>query len=319
MITIAHADWSANPDKRWITVATGPDPINLHITSPERAPSAGNLLTKLISTSYRREDTSSGRNHRLWIGFDFPLGIPLAYAKKLGVSSFRELLGKAGKDSLSKFFDPAETASDVSIFRPFYPRRPGGTSRSHLAEGLGIESYTDLLRHCDRATRHRKAAGAIFWTMGSQQVGKAAISGWKDILQPALNDPGLDTALWPFDGNLHDLLAERQLVAAEVYPAEAAIQLGLGVPGRGWSKRSVTDRMSKASSLCDFLDRMDITISQQLRDDILHGFGEDRHGEDRFDSVLGLFSMIGILKGERPEGTVPDGLIRSTEGWILGQ
>ena len=110
--------------------------------------------------------------------------------------------------------------------------------RKHLVEGLGVGSFHDLLRHCDRATHARGAACALFLTLGGQQAGKAAISGWREILQPAITDSSSDIAPWPFDGDLDELLKTKQIVATETYPAEAAIQIGLGVPGRRWSQKN---------------------------------------------------------------------------------
>ena len=51
------------------------------------------------------------------------------------------------------------------------------------------------------------------------QVGKAAIIGWRDVLAPALLDGG-PVSLWPFDGALPSLLVPGNVVIAETYPAE---------------------------------------------------------------------------------------------------
>ncbi|TVQ71271.1 MAG: DUF429 domain-containing protein [Balneolaceae bacterium] len=309
MIIVAHADWGTDPNKQWMAVARGSDINNLLLHTPERVLSARSLVKELCGNT----------DAQLFMGFDFPIGVPLAYAKRLRIISFRELLENAGRGSLSKFFDLAETARDVSMYRPFYPKRPGGTLRKHLVEGLGVDSFHDLLRHCDRATRSRGAACALFWTLGGQQAGKAAISGWREILQPAITDPSTDIALWPFDGDLDELLRTKQIVAAETYPAEAAIQIGLGVPGRGWSKRSVNDRISKAETILSYAVKIDVSLSKELRNDIGGGFGTGKHGEDRFDATIGLLSMIGVMKGLRSSGTPPSDEVRAIEGWILGQ
>jgi hypothetical protein len=42
-----------------------------------------------------------------------------------------------------------------------------------------------LRRQCERATPTRRAACPLFWTLGSNQVGKAAISGWQEVIAPA--------------------------------------------------------------------------------------------------------------------------------------
>ena len=49
------------------------------------------------------------------------------------------------------------------------------------------------------------------------------------------------------------------------------------------------------------------------------GFGADAAGEDRFDSVIGLLGLIGVLDGVRPDFVPDDPWIRNWEGWVLGQ
>src|SRR5437773_11362000 len=56
-----------------------------------------------------------------------------------------------------------------------------------------------LLRACDYSTADRYKACEIFWTLGANQVGKAAIAGWRDLLAPAVRDKAI--AIWPFDGD----------------------------------------------------------------------------------------------------------------------
>jgi hypothetical protein len=49
------------------------------------------------------------------------------------------------------------------------------------------------------------------------------------------------------------------------------------------------------------------------------GFGADAAGEDRFDSVIGLLGLIGVLDGARPDFVPDDPWVRRWEGWVLGQ
>ena len=46
----------------------------------------------------------------------------------------------------------------------------------------------------------------MFWTLGGNQVGKAMIVGWRDLLAPARRAGG-DVAIWPFDGALAELMS----------------------------------------------------------------------------------------------------------------
>ena len=49
------------------------------------------------------------------------------------------------------------------------------------------------------------------------------------------------------------------------------------------------------------------------------GFGADAAGEDRFDSLIGLLGLVGVLDGARPDFVPDDPWVRRWEGWVLGQ
>ncbi len=51
----------------------------------------------------------------------------------------------------------------------------------------------------------------LFWTLGGNQVGKGAISGWREIIVPRLDEIGL----WPFDASLADLASSKPVIVAE--------------------------------------------------------------------------------------------------------
>ena len=223
----------------------------------------------------------------------------------------------------------AEHPEDISPTRPFYPAKAGkrgSVARRHLLQGLGLDSYQDLLRVCDRASPARPAACAIFWTLGPQQVGKATIVGWRDLLIPALVGRQ-NLALWPFDGELDELLARHDIVAAETYPAEVYGHLGLWPgggrhPGSGrrkQSKRLQAARAGSASRLLELAGRLGLRLEPSLRAAIADGFGPAPDGEDPFDATVGLLGMVNVVLGRRSPGTPCDPEIRRIEGWILGQ
>jgi hypothetical protein len=117
---------------------------------------------------------------RVFVGFDFPIGVPAAYARSVGVASFPELLRNLGNGSLSRFFDLGENAAEIAAGRPFYPKGSNcGAKRQHLIDGLGVSEYAELLRRCELRTTTRRDACSLFWTLGGQQVGRAAIIGWR--------------------------------------------------------------------------------------------------------------------------------------------
>ena len=262
-------------------------------------------------------DKSNGEGALL--GFDFPIGLPAGYARRAGISDFRSTLRLLGTGRWSHFFEPAVLATDISLERPFYPFRPGGTRQAHLVTGLGVTSMDELLRRCERAYGTRSGACCLFWTLGGNQVGRAAISGWRDVLAPSLARLGREVGLWPFDGDLPQLLQTRACVAVETYPADACVQLGFPPPGRGWSKRRQTDRYRLSQWLVQSAMSGNVALTESLRRDIDLGFGTARDGEDRFDAFVGNLAMLGVVQGHRDEGTPRDAIIRSVEGWILGQ
>jgi hypothetical protein len=158
-------------------------------------------------------------------GFDFPIGVPAAYARKANISRFTEVLEVAGTGESSDFYRVCDKDVEISLHRPFYPRVSSSTARqAHLVCALGVDSIDMLRRTCERQTETRKAACSLFWTLGGNQVGKAAISGWRTILQPAMREGAM---LWPFDGSLAELSQSNRLVLCETYPAEAYGHIGV--------------------------------------------------------------------------------------------
>lgn len=306
---VAHADWSAHEDKRWVCVAEragdsyricAPEPVGDAVTLPDRL-------------------AQRARERGVLLGVDFPIGLPIDYARRTGISAFTDVLPALGDGIWRDFFRLCESADDIGLYRPFYPRKPGGTSHAELCRGLGVEDIDKLRRRCELRTANRNAASPLFWTLGSQQVGRAAISGWRELLQPARKQGSLSLRLWPFDGGLASLLAPDAVVVAETYPAESALHVGLTAPGRGWSKRRQTDRAMHALALRDWATRRRVTISGALQPLLRDGFGDIKTGEDQFDSLIGVAGMLEVIVGGRPEMPPMSNERRVIEGWILGQ
>ena len=302
---VVHADWSANPNKRWMVrgtlegnryVAHAPEPVGEPSTLVER-------LHRLA------------RRHTILMGFDFPMGLPRVYAERAGVEGFVEWLPHLGSGEWAEFYSVAERPDQISARRPFYPQRPGGTAMRHLLLGLGVDSTNDLLRLCDRGYPGRPAAAPLFWTMGPKQVGKAAISGWRDLLAPALRSYNRSVAVWPFDGELHELLLSGSVTVVETYPAEFYRHLGLKLG----SKRNRGDRRANASLLLKWADKLQTEPTSEMSAVIRDGFGSSPDGEDPFDAAVGLFGMLNVVLGHRPSGEPSEAIIRRVEGWMLGQ
>jgi hypothetical protein len=318
---VAHADWSVNPKKRWMTWAILDDRGRYQVYAPQEVGDPGTLLARLKS--------SIDSNQAVLLGFDFPIGLPYRYAEKCAVSDFLAFLPGLGQDEWAEFYLPAACPEEISLRRPFYPLRPGKARQAHLLEALGVRKMDDLRRRCELAYPGRRSAAPLFWTLGGQQVGKAAISGWRDVLSPGLSLTSFAVTVWPFSGNLVDLLATDNLVIAETYPGEFYHHLGVtyqfvrqtvgGASRLRKGKRIQASRAANARVLLDWANHHGVVLSIELEFAIRDGFGPKKGGEDAFDAAIGLFGMLNILLGQRTFREPPDGRLCKIEGWIFGQ
>ncbi|HEY6431493.1 MAG TPA: hypothetical protein VIZ17_05880, partial [Acetobacteraceae bacterium] len=190
-----------------------------------------------------------------------------------------------------------------------------GMRRAAHAAALGLADVVDLSRLCDRRTPERPAGAPLFWTLGANQTGKAAVSGWRDMLLPALAS-GQDIRLWPFEGSLRGLLTPGSVAIAETYPAEALRHFHLKLPG---SKRRQAHRAALRPALRTVMGQLRAEGDGVLDQAIATGFGADAAGEDRFDCLIGVLCVINVLAGNRPDCAPDDHWIRRWEGWVLGQ
>ena len=200
------------------------------------------------------------------------------------------------------------------VASPILPAVPSkNTKLVHLLKGFGVGAVEMMRRRCERQTGTRRAACPVFWTLGGNQVGKAAISGWRDVVQPARKAGAL---LWPFDGDLAALSKSGRLVICETYPAEAYGHVGVRFRS-GASKRKQTSRREAAASVSEWASCYDVAFSEGLRSAIADGFGPLERGEDPFDAALGLFGMIEVVDGRR-QAAPPSVEAIECEGWYIG-
>jgi hypothetical protein len=302
----AHADWSLHAGKRWITLAERQGEA-WRLAAPEPVGDVASLFARL------RARAGGGA---VALGVDLPLGLPRAYAAVYadGAADFPAFLRRlAARDD---FFRVCATLDEIAPGRPFYPTRGQiGMTRAAHAASLGLADAAALCRACDRATAERPAGAPLFWTLGANQSGKAAIAAWRDLLLPALAaaDP---PRLWPFEGDFRALLAVGRIVMAETYPAEALRHLGVRLHG---SKRRQADRMAVAGQLRAAMATLHATADAGMDAMLAAGFGADAAGEDRFDSTLGVLCVLNVLAGNRPDDVPDDPWLRRWEGWVLGQ
>lgn len=309
-ILVAHADWGSGAEKRWLARAQLASSGRYYALAPEPVGLPEQLLWRLA------EEAAGGG---VCLGFDFPIGLPRAYAAAAGITGFLDVLPRLGTEEWAEFYSPAERPDQIGLFRPFYPLRPGGARRQHLLDGLGLKDGAALWRRCDMLTFGRGSASPLFWTLGANQSGKAAIIGWRDVLAPAVRAGRPPLALWPFAGPLHALMREGRIVAAETYPAECYHHLGLTVGGKRWSKRRQADRAALAPRLLAWAASAGVELAPALIAAIRDGFGPGPGGDDSFDAVVGLFGMLNVILGYRHSGEPEDETVRNIEGWILGQ
>lgn len=302
----AHADWSADPRKCWMAVARRGAEGRWVAGAPAPVGPPSELAAQLIA--------AAGGGGAV-LGLDLPLGLPGVYAERhAGAPDFpgflRTLASRPG------FFEVAASLDEVSPGRPFYPARGlAGMTRASHAAALGLPGPAHLGRRCDLRTAARPAGAPMFWTLGANQAGKAAIGAWRGMLLPALAS-GTPLRLWPFEGPLATLATPGTLVLAETYPAECYRHIGVRLAG---SKRSRAARAAAAPALSAWAGAAGIALDPGLTAAIEDGFGADAAGEDRFDCVAGLFGVLNVLFGRRAEAFPADPVLLRWEGWVLGQ
>lgn len=301
---LLHADWSVSPAKRWAARARS-TASGWVVEAVEQVRDCPELVRSLVAAA---------RDQVVLAGFDFPIGVPEAYGRQTGLPSFPDLLQQIGQGRWSAFGSIARETHEISLERPFYPAgAAAGIKQADLLNAHGAARLDDLRRSCERQTEDRRAACPLFWTLGGNQVGRAALAGWTEVLKPALAG---GARLWPFDGSL-DVLGQRAgLVLAETYPTEAYGHIGVAF-ANGESKTRQIDRAGKAAGILQWADERSVELAPTVRALALNGFGNDRAGEDRFDALLGLCGMIEVVSGRRSEGSHSNAF--PWEGWILGQ
>jgi hypothetical protein len=301
---VYHADWGTDPKKRWHCKA-----VRQGVSYKVQAPALVGDHFQLLN----RVKGEVGTTGAAVVGFDFPIGVPAQYATLLGVREFKPLLLELGLGNFAKFYDVCRDASQITKFRPFYPYNYAGIKKQqHLLAALDATHMDQLRRKCDLPHDGRRAACALFWTLGSNQVGKGTIIGWRDVIAPALRGHR-PPVLWPFDGCLDDLLKPGNIVIVETYPAECY----------GWffehgvkSKGELDVREKLAPALLHWAQSANVTLDPMLKGTVEAGFPE---GDDAFDATVGLFGMLEVLLKRRDSGEPNDESVRKLEGWILGQ
>ncbi len=308
---IVHADWSVHQNKRWSTYA--------------RLNSNDHYVVEDIRPVDVPQDFIDQVKHQVnkdanvLIGFDFPIGLPNAYAQIAGIDNFLAILPEFGKGKWGNFYKVANIKEEIHIYRPFYPQKPENKSLNDLLEQLHLSKINDLRRRCEDAYPRGRAASPLFWTLGAQQVGKAAMNGWNEVITPAISNPHMDIAIWPFSGRLKELMRTSKTILVETYPSMYLKMILPNYPKGRFSKRSQNDRLSISSYLLEWTKTNYIHLKHSIVDLIQNGFGSEMNAEDKFDSFIGLCGMISIITKWNEFYEPKDNYIRNIEGWILGR
>jgi hypothetical protein len=308
----AHADWGVTPRKRQVAVA--------RLASGRPGTAAGYVVTSLAPAPAEgapegdplQRLAAAAAPGQAIAGLDFPIGLPRAYATAAGISSFPPFLDMLGSPPWQEFSTVAGQASEITLGRPFYPARPGGTRREHLYQALGLTA-AQLRRRCEGSD-----AETLFWTLGGKQVGKAALDGWRMLAAARLRQPPV--VLWPFAGPLTTLLDGRGgIVAAEAYPREYYRHIRPAARTR-WSKRRRGDRLAWVPGVLAWADSLGVSWEASVRRRVTAGLSPGPDGEDEFDAIVGLLGVIAVVTGALASGEPDDDpAIATTEGWILGR
>lgn len=287
--------------------------VDTAIEAPEMVGRSGSWRQRL--------NVPSDGSGAVLVGFDFPIGVPLTYAALAGIRSFPEALANFGFGDWSSFYDVCTTPAQISVRRPFFPNScpvAGMCKREHLTSALGL-TWDELHRRCERKTADRRAACPLFWTLGGNQVGKGSIAGWRECVQPMVDEGG-DIGLWPFDGPLLALLGSRSTVIVETYPTEFYAHLGFRLGGaKGNGKQSPSARRAVSKHLLMMAAQLGCEFTTAAHEGVTGGFGSGRDGEDPFDAMVGVLGILKCLHASELIDAPADPAVQSIEGWILGQ
>ena len=148
----AHADWSMDARKRWVTIARRQGAL-WQASAPRLVGDPARLAAFLIAEGGPAA-----------LGLDLPLGVPRGFAEGRQEADFPGFL--AGLAQNSDFFTVSPGLESVCPGRPFYPARGiKGMTRAAHAAALGLADAAALSRLCDRATAERPAGAPVFLSL----------------------------------------------------------------------------------------------------------------------------------------------------------
>ena len=283
---VAHADWSMHAAKRLMARA---------VLRPEGYLALPATPVGALESFWTRLAAAAGAGPVL-LGFDFPIGLPAAYAERVGIADFLDALDSFGGD----FYEVARTPEQIALRRPFYPHRPGGRCRQQLLDGLGFELWRHLHRRCDGSDlgapgclpRCSGPSAAIRWAGRRSPVGATCWrrrggtartwrSGPSMVRCPLCSAPAGSSSPRP-------------------YPGEVYGHLGMALRAHGGKRRQAA-RLANAARLLAWAEHSEIALAPELHAEIATGFGGDPGADDRLRC-----RGRSVRPVERPPGRSPE-------------
>ena len=278
------ADWSKDAGKRSVHVAMPRTRCIRRVKS-----TAWSLAALLELARELKEETGP-----VLLGMDLALGVPVGYWRMVqqeaaGGRPPRHFLDwLAGIDPESDFFREVHSPDDWRTGRPFFavqPREGGKTAFTRKVAG-------NMLRRIDEAT----GAKPLFAVSGMPgTVGSATRALWRELI-PLLKESNRDFAVWPFEGALPALLADKRIVLAETYPGLAyAAALDEPLPAR--RMRVAKTKREEREYFCDRLAKAAWVRAHGV---CLGDLGPARADDDAFDSHMTAAAVLRcVLEGRQ--------------------
>ena len=279
------ADWSKDERKRSVHTA---DLRNRRIWREE---CAGWNLQALLKRA--GELTKRGA---VLVGIDAVLGVPAGYWREVqraghwGGSSppagFVDWLARL--DPESGFFAPVRDPASWRVDRPFF-RVPSAREGGRRAFTNRFED--GLRRKIDQVT----GANPIFAVSGIPgTVGSGTGSLWMELI-PRLAETR-EFAVWPFEGDLSQLLPHRGIVLAETYPGLAyGVAVAGGLPT--CRLRVAKTQSESRGHVCDLLQTTSWVRDGGVQ---LGDLASAQADEDVFDSLLTAAAVLRCTIEDRP-------------------
>lgn len=273
------ADWSKDERKR-----------SVHVAMPRtrcirRARSTARSLSALLRLARELKEEVGP----VLLGMDLALGVPAGYWRMArreaadGRPPRHFLDWLAVLDPESDFFREVRSPEDWRPGRPLFAVQPGEGGKTEFTQKVA----GDMLRRIDEAT----GAKPLFAVSGMPgTVGSATRALWKELI-PLLKESDRDFAVWPFEGALPALLADKRIVLAETYPGLAyAAAVAEHLP-TGRMRIAKTKREAREH----FCDRLAKAPWVREHDVCLGDLGPARANDDAFDSHVTAAAVLRCL------------------------